>query len=120
MSRHISICHIFFWIFSVNPRNHKKGVVAKFKPRFYKSFSVTKTRADGRPSIRRNLCLTETCLIERDPATYQPTSLRSLKRITGLVRFRQNPQEFWIEYDDRTNNRYLSPERDALLVRVSY
>lgn len=84
----------------------------------YVEFSVTKTRADGRPSIRRNLCLTETCVVERDPATYQPTSLRSLKRITGLVRFKANPQEFWIEYDDRTNNRYLSPERDALLATL--
>ena len=84
----------------------------------YVEFNVTKTRADGRPSIRRNLCLTETCLIERDPATYMPTSLRSLKRITGLIRFKANPQEFWIEYDDRTCNRYLSPERDALLATL--
>lgn len=84
----------------------------------YVEFNVTKTRSDGRPSTRRNLCLTETCLIERDPATYSPTSLRSLKRITGLVRFSKNPQEFWIEYDDRTDNRYLSPERDALLATL--
>ena len=82
----------------------------------YVEFSVTKQRPDG-PS-RRNLCLTETCIIERDPATYQPISLRPLKIITSLIRSAKNPQEFQIEFNDRTSFTYHSAERDALLATI--
>ena len=83
----------------------------------YVEFSVTKQSNSNSPS-RRNLCLTETCIIERDPATYQPISLRPLKIITSLIRSRQNPQEFQIEFDDRTSFTYNSAERDALLATI--
>ena len=84
----------------------------------YVEFSVTKQRSEG-PS-RRNLCLTETCILERDPATYQPISLRPLKIITSLIRSAKNPQEFAIEFNDRTSFTYHSAERDALLGKFSF
>ena len=83
----------------------------------YVEFSVTKQR-EHQGSVRRNLCLTENCLLERDPATYQPVTIRPLKIITGIVRSKSNPQEFSIEFDDRTSFRYNSAERDALLATV--
>ena len=82
----------------------------------YVEFSVTKQRPEG-PS-RRNLCLTETCIIERDPATYQPISLRPLKIITSLIRSTKNPQEFQIEFNDRTSFTYHSAERDSVLATI--
>ena len=84
----------------------------------YVEFNVTKTRPDGRPSTRRALCLTENCLIERDPATYSIASLRSLQRIAGIARSKANPQQFIIEFDNRRQNCYLSPERDSLLATL--
>ncbi|CBY21245.1 unnamed protein product [Oikopleura dioica] len=84
----------------------------------YVEFNVTKTRADGRPSTRRSLCLTENCLIERDPATYSIASLRSLQRIAGIARSKTNPQQFIIEFDNRRQNCYLSPERESLLATL--
>ena len=82
----------------------------------YVEFSVTKQRKEG--SVRRNLCLTENCLLERDPATYQPVSIRPLNIITSLVRSKTNPQEFSVEFNDRTSFKYHSAERDALLATV--
>ena len=36
--------------------------------------------------VRRLLCLTETCLLERDPATYSLVSLRPLSQVCAFVR----------------------------------
>ena len=83
----------------------------------YVEFSVTKQK-ENEGSVRRSLCLTENCLLERDPATYQPVTIRPLKIITGLVRSKANPQEFSVEFNDRTCFKYHSAERDALLATV--
>lgn len=63
-------------------------------------FSVYKvsTRHFGNDQ-KRTLCLSETCLIERDPQTYNICTLRPLKDIFALIRSRENPQLFMIEYN---------------------
>ena len=43
-------------------------------------------RRDPNDPVRRTLCLSETCLVERDPATYSIASLRPLKTIAAIIR----------------------------------
>ena len=44
----------------------------------YTEFMVQKISPRHNDSVRRTLCLTETCLVERDPATYNVVTLRPL------------------------------------------
>jgi len=44
----------------------------------YSEFMVQKISPRHNDSVRRTLCLTETCLVERDPATYNVVTLRPL------------------------------------------
>ena len=48
----------------------------------YKQSERRGLAADGNPEqVRRTMCLTETCLVERDPATYSIVSLQPLTSI---------------------------------------
>lgn len=49
-------------------------------------FTVYKQSHRHEDPVRRLLCLTETCLIERDPSTYTIVSLKPLSTISALVR----------------------------------
>jgi hypothetical protein len=53
----------------------------------YSEFKVHKQRRrspepDQKPPVRRLMCLSETCIIERDPATYAVVCARSLKDVS--------------------------------------
>ena len=48
--------------------------------------------------VRRLLCLTETCLLERDPSTYSIVSLRPLSQVCAFVRHTDHPQLGSIKY----------------------
>lgn len=63
--------------------------------------------------MRRLLCLSETCILERDLASYAVVTIRPLSQIYCLVRFEDSPQQFSIEYSDGPRKTYLSTERQA-------
>jgi len=44
----------------------------------YAEFTVQKISPRHSDHVRRTLCLTETCLVERDPATYNVTTCKPL------------------------------------------
>lgn len=75
-------------------------------------------RHNMRP-IRRVLCLTNSCLVERNPDTYQPVTLKPLNDIFALIRSAEDPQVFKVEFASiGTVSTYTSTERDALLASL--
>ena len=82
------------------------------------SSSPTKGIMDSKGNPRRILCLTETCLVERDPFTYSIVTLRPLNEIVALIRSPSNPQFFSIEYVKGQVKQYTSTDRDALLASL--
>lgn len=75
-------------------------------------------RHNMRP-LRRILCLTNSCLVERNPDTYQPVTLKPLNDIFALIRSSDDPQVFSIEYSSlNTTSSYSTTERDALLASL--
>ena len=68
--------------------------------------------------IKRILCLTDTCLVERDPNSYLIITLRPLCDVFALIRHITNPQMFSIEYIRGEIRSYSSTDRDALLASI--
>ncbi|CAG9764959.1 unnamed protein product [Ceutorhynchus assimilis] len=68
--------------------------------------------------VRRILCLSEYCLLERDPQTYSICTLQPLCDIFALVRNFDNPQAFSIEYVNGQVRTYISTDRDSLLASL--
>ncbi|XP_045490709.1 dnaJ homolog subfamily C member 13 isoform X1 [Pieris rapae] len=68
--------------------------------------------------MRRTLCLSDTCILERDPQTYSVVCLRPLSDVFALVRDPDHPQKFSIEYLNGQMRTYLAGERDALLASL--
>jgi DnaJ family protein C protein 13 len=60
-------------------------------------------------------CLSETCILERDPATYSVVSLRPLSSVAALVYNVQNTQLFLVQFTTGESRSYTSTERDSLL-----
>lgn len=88
----------------------------------FAEFIVYKHSSRHMEHVRRILCLTETCLIERDPATYHICTLKPLNQVFSLVRHKDSLQEFTIEYvrnnPTRAKCKYTSTERDILLATL--
>jgi DnaJ family protein C protein 13 len=88
----------------------------------FAEFIVYKHSSRHTENVRRLLCLTETCLIERDPGTYHICTLKPLNEIFSLVRHKDSLQDFTIEYirnnPTRAKCRYTSTERDILLASI--
>lgn len=88
----------------------------------FAEFIVYKHSPRHTEPVRRLLCLTETCLIERDPSTYYICTLKPFSEIFGLVRHKDSLQEFTIEYirnnPARAKCKYTSTERDILLATL--
>lgn len=61
--------------------------------------------------VKRTLCLSETCLLERDPQTYSICTLRPLSDIFALVRSNDNPQLLSIEYINGQVRSYTATDR---------
>lgn len=78
-------------------------------------FSVQKVDSDrhshGADSPYRLLCLSHSCLVERDPQSYNIATLRPLADIMALVRSQENPQLFRIEYADGGVRSYMVTNR---------
>lgn len=69
--------------------------------------------------IRRILCLTNSCLVERNPDTYQPVTLKPLNDIFCLIRSPDDPQVFSVEFASVDSiASYSTTERDALLATL--
>ncbi|XP_028029747.1 dnaJ homolog subfamily C member 13 isoform X2 [Bombyx mandarina] len=68
--------------------------------------------------MRRTLCLSDTCILERDPQTYSVVCLRPLSDVFALIRDPEQPQKFSIEYMNGQTRTYLAGERDALLASL--
>ncbi|XP_053615104.1 dnaJ homolog subfamily C member 13 isoform X2 [Plodia interpunctella] len=68
--------------------------------------------------MRRTLCLSDTCILERDPQTYSVVCLRPLSDVFALIRDPDHPQRFSIEYLNGQTRTYLAGERDALLASL--
>nr|XP_026495433.1 dnaJ homolog subfamily C member 13 isoform X2 [Vanessa tameamea] len=68
--------------------------------------------------MRRTLCLSDTCILERDPQTYSVVCLRPLSDVFALIRDPEHPQKFSIEYLNGQTRTYLAGERDALLASL--
>lgn len=69
--------------------------------------------------IRRILCITGSCLVERNPDTYEPVTVKPLNDIFALIRSAEDPQVFSIEYNSLdTTYSFSSTERDALLASL--
>ncbi|KAK4884053.1 hypothetical protein RN001_000324 [Aquatica leii] len=82
-------------------------------------FQVYKIHKARHPeSVRRILCLSETCLLERDPQTYSVCTLRPLAEVFALVRNNENPQLFSIEYFNGHVRSYTATDRDSLLASL--
>uniref|UniRef100_A0AAR5P1B7 J domain-containing protein n=2 Tax=Dendroctonus ponderosae TaxID=77166 RepID=A0AAR5P1B7_DENPD len=69
-------------------------------------------------AVRRILCLSEHCLLERDPQTYSICTLQPLCDIFALVRDSDNPQQFSIEYVNGQIRTYTSTDRDSVLASL--
>ncbi|CEF67733.1 DnaJ homolog subfamily C member 13 [Strongyloides ratti] len=81
-------------------------------------FKVQKFSPRHETFIRRLLCLSESCIIERDPTTYFPICARPLKTIVCLIRDLKDPQIFKIEYNNGEVRTYASTERDLVLASL--
>ncbi|KAH6928945.1 hypothetical protein HPB50_021775 [Hyalomma asiaticum] len=81
-------------------------------------FVVHKISPRHEDPVRRLLCLTESCLLERDPSTYTVVTLRPLADVCRIVRSRDQVQQFSIEYAQGDARHYSSSDRDALLATL--
>ncbi|CAH0774017.1 unnamed protein product [Bemisia tabaci] len=82
-------------------------------------FTVSKVQNNRHSeSQRRLLCLSETCILERDVQTYSIVTLRPLSDIFALIRDPSNPQLFTIEYINGSKRSYNAPNRDSLLASL--
>ncbi|KAL3999076.1 DnaJ domain family protein [Acanthocheilonema viteae] len=84
----------------------------------YVEFKVQKFAPRQSSSVKRLLCLSSTCIIERDPTTYAAVCIRPLKTIVFVVRDEGDPQRFMIQYDEGDIRSYTSPERDLILTSL--
>ena len=57
------------------------------------------------------MALSETCIVERDPATYQVVSIKPLCDVFALIRYSDDPQRFTIEYSSGSVRRYTATDR---------
>lgn len=57
------------------------------------------------------MALSETCIVERDPATYQVVTVKPLCEVFALVRYSDDPQRFTIEFSNGHVKRYSATDR---------
>jgi len=84
----------------------------------YVEFKVQKFSPKHENPVRRLLCLSEKCIIERDIATYSVVCARNLTSIVCLSRDLKDPQKFTIEYENGEQREYTSNERDLILASL--
>ena len=72
----------------------------------------------GGESEPRNLCLSESCVLERDSSTYNVCRIQPLTDIWALIRHAEDPQMFTIEFNTMVKYTYTCHDRDALLASI--
>lgn len=80
-------------------------------------FNVQLLSSNG-DSTPRILCLSESCVLERDPNTYNVCTLQPLTDIWALIRHAEDPQMFTIEFNNMLRYTYTCHDRDALLASI--
>ncbi|KAI4900907.1 hypothetical protein NFI96_029726 [Prochilodus magdalenae] len=94
-------------------------------------FVVQKISPRHAEPVKRILALTETCLVERDPASYNIVTLKPfgevrvcsfqlllIRRVFALICDAENPQVFTVEFIRGQIRKYCSTERDSLLASL--
>ncbi|XP_042560740.1 dnaJ homolog subfamily C member 13-like isoform X1 [Clupea harengus] len=81
-------------------------------------FVVQKISPRHMEPIKRILALTETCLVERDPASYNIVTVKPFEEVFALVCDEDNPQVFYVEFIRGQIRKYCSTERDSLLASL--
>ncbi|XP_041101155.1 dnaJ homolog subfamily C member 13-like [Polyodon spathula] len=81
-------------------------------------FVVQKLSPRHSEPVKRILALTETCLVERDPASYNIVTLKPFEEIFALVCDVANPQLFTVEFIRGQIRNYSSTERDSLMASL--
>ncbi|XP_035660587.1 dnaJ homolog subfamily C member 13-like isoform X3 [Branchiostoma floridae] len=81
-------------------------------------FVVQKHSQRHSDPVKRIFCLTETCIVERDPASYSIITLRPLCDVFAIVRSQVNPQVFTVEYVKGATRQYSSTDRDTLIASM--
>ena len=77
----------------------------------YVEFDVQKHTPRSENPVRRLLCFSEKCLIERDRQSYAVICARALTSIVCLSRDLKDPQKFCIEYESGEEREYSSNMR---------
>ncbi|XP_063063079.1 dnaJ homolog subfamily C member 13-like isoform X6 [Engraulis encrasicolus] len=81
-------------------------------------FVVQKISPRHPEPIRRILALTETCLVERDPASYNIATIKPFGEVFALILDEDNPQVFTVEFIRGQIRKYCSTERDSLMASL--
>uniref|UniRef100_A0A3B3VS99 DnaJ heat shock protein family (Hsp40) member C13 n=1 Tax=Poecilia latipinna TaxID=48699 RepID=A0A3B3VS99_9TELE len=81
-------------------------------------FVVQKITTRHSEPVKRILALTETCLVERDPASYNIVTLKPFGEVFALICDADNPQVFTVEFIRGQIRKYSSTERDSLLASL--
>ncbi|KAK6027855.1 DnaJ domain protein [Ostertagia ostertagi] len=84
----------------------------------YAEFKVQKYGRRHEQPVRRLLCLTEICIVERDPASYAVVCATPLEQIVCLVRLEKDPQQFVVEYKNGEGRVYSAAERDLIIASL--
>ncbi|XP_076459341.1 dnaJ homolog subfamily C member 13-like isoform X2 [Babylonia areolata] len=84
----------------------------------YAEFMVQKISPRHPDTVRRTLCLTEMCLVERDPATYSVVTAKPFCDIFSINRDPENPQKLTVEYVKGAIRTFLSTDRDSLIASI--
>ncbi|KAL8616890.1 hypothetical protein ACOMHN_041809 [Nucella lapillus] len=84
----------------------------------YAEFAVQKISPQHPDTVRRTLCLTEMCLVERDPATYSVITAKPFCDIFSINRDPEHPQKFTVEYVKGSTRTFLSTDRDSLTASI--
>ncbi|KTG38214.1 hypothetical protein cypCar_00039258, partial [Cyprinus carpio] len=81
-------------------------------------FIVQKITPRHAEPVKRILALTETCLVERDPGSYNITTIKPFGEVFALICDADNPQVFTVEFIRGQIRKYCSTERDSLLASL--
>ncbi|XP_026104621.1 dnaJ homolog subfamily C member 13-like isoform X4 [Carassius auratus] len=81
-------------------------------------FIVQKITPRHTEPVKRILALTETCLVERDPASYNIVTIKPFGEVFALICDADNPQVFTVEFIRGQIHKYCSTERDSLLASL--
>eukprot|EP00127_Corallochytrium_limacisporum_P004390 Clim_evm24s159 gene=Clim_evmTU24s159 len=81
-------------------------------------FIVHKALDHVEQPVRRVMGVSRTCIVERNPSTYDVITTRPLDSMLVLVRPEEDPQKFTIQYRDGSERTYVTTGRDTVLASM--